>query len=81
VPTHGLKTRSFPAPIPVDRQRQQRHWRDQIGNQNGEGQPREIVEQLGQLGARFRAESAEHSQKCWAMRNRVGGPPAQAIRL
>ena len=59
--THGLKTgRSCRSQI--DRQRQQQALRDQVGNQNGEGKPREIVEQLGQLGGAFRAEGAEQPE-------------------
>ena len=67
--------------IPVDRQRQQQALRDQIGNQNGEGEPREIVQQLGQLRRAFRAEGAEEPEhvRDEKQRGRAAGAGDQAV--
>ncbi len=72
----------FGLAVPVDRQGEQQALRDQEGNQNGEGDPREIVEQLGQLRGAFRAEGGEEPEHVGdeKKRGRSTGAGDQAVR-
>ena len=49
-------------PVPEDRESEQKALRDQVRHQNREGEPCEIVQQLGQLGCAIRAEGAEEPE-------------------